>query len=301
MAAKKVGDFVENDQQGLPSLVVVMRRLAIYWMLCECALKLGVSGPDGWRAKSEKCEDEIDFLNRHMERLSSPTEKAAVQTRIQTLETQSEALNEEWQQALEVTDTCCELFCDAREFCRNELGIGDAELFNAALVGFDPLRLQPGQGPSKNRMTELAMLLSNLNLDKWKSQPWATPVRPSMRTAKRIAPDRLNEFIAQNLKGIDSTSNDEPPYLGLEFNDDLTVSRLGNAYKDSCRISLSLQQFRILKFIHGAGESGRTSGEMKAERFTSLKQEKTKINAKLIPIDLRFKIYEHKLVHVDSR
>ena len=118
----------------------------------------------------------------------------------------------------------------------------------------------------------------------------------------RIAKDGNQESTVSTTSSHDDTSKrrtDKEHYLGLLFHDDLTVSRLGNKYRDdgTCVISLSPQQFKILKFIHGAGENGWTKSEMDAQGFTSLKQEKTKINEKLIPVDLRFAKGEHKLIH----
>ena len=299
MVAEHISDVVGRDHQRVPSLVDVLCTLAAHWVLCECGMEIGKAGLDGWVKKGLRLGEEIDLLNVQIPIIESPTKKLAFQANLEQLEAQSKALNDEWGQAYAEADAYSEMFWDAREFCTKACGIGDNELFNAALVGFDPERLQPGQGPSKHRMTELAMLLSNLNRDKWESQPWANPTKPTMRTAKRVAPDRLNSFIVHHLKHVETTSIDEPPYLGLMFHDDSTVSRLGDAYKDkrTSVISLSPQQFKILKFIHGAGIIGRTKSEMDAEGFTSLKQEKTKINEKLIPLDLRFAIGEHKLIH----
>jgi hypothetical protein len=118
----------------------------------------------------------------------------------------------------------------------------------------------------------------------------------------RIAKDGNQESTVPGHEDSPKGRSGTEHYLGLLFHDDLTVSRLGDKYRDvgTCVISLSPQQFKILKFIHDAGEKGRTKSEMDAQGFTSLKQEKTKINEKLIPIDLRFKKGEHKLIHIGN-
>lgn len=178
VVAKQVRDVVGPDQ-GVPSLVEVLCTLAANWVLCECGVEIGKAGRDGWAKMGLQLGERIDFLNAHIPLLDSPSRKAACQAELEQLEAESNALNAEWGQAHGEADACCELFWAAREFCTRACGIGDNELFNAALVGFDPERLQPGQGPSKHRMTELVMLLSNMNRDKWKSQPWANATKPT--------------------------------------------------------------------------------------------------------------------------
>jgi hypothetical protein len=87
----------------------------------------------------------------------------------------------------------------------------------------------------------------------------------------------------------------DAPYLGVRF-DGFTITRDGYSPAQPVEIR-SPQQFKILKYIYDAGETGRTKSEMEAAGFTSLKQEKTKINDQLIPLDLRFEPGEHKLIH----
>ena len=86
-------------------------------------------------------------------------------------------------------------------------------------------------------------------------------------------------------------------YLGVRF-EGCIITRDGYSPAQPVEIT-SQQQLQILKFIYDAGEKGRLKNEMDDKGFTSLKQEKTKINEKLIPLDLRFKQQEHKLIHKD--
>lgn len=333
MVARHYNDVARRGHQRTTTLVDVLCKLANYWMRCECGAGIGIAGLDGWKKRGLELGERIDLLNTQMPVVKSPSKKSAMQAELATLKAESEALETDWAQASEEADAHSDLFGKARQFCTRACGLGDTELFNAALVGFDPDRLPPQFGPSKHRMTEITTLLKNLHPDTWNSQPWANPTRPTMRAAKRVGPNQLLSFIDQNLRSTAKTaehvgtesgpaaqddpllglnakvkttsvnsSTDTRPYLGLLFNDDFTVSRLGNDYQDkrTCVIALSRQQFQILKFIHEAGENGRTKSEMEAAGFTSLRQEKWKINDKLIPIDLRFKKREHKLIHIKN-
>lgn len=326
VVAEHFSDGVGRDHQGAPSLVDVLCTLAAHWVLCECGLEIGKAGRDGWAKEELRLSDEIDSLNDKIQRIKSPSRKAAKQNELEKLRAQSDAMNKEWGEAHEETDTYREMFSEACEFCRRKCAKGVHEVFNAALVDFDPTRLQPDQGPSEDRMLEMVSRLDNLHSAKWNTQRWSNLSKPTMRVAKRVAQNKRDSFIVRNLKHISTVAGpfeqdnplnglnadvkpasanpsiEDKSFLGLLFHDNLTVSRLGNDYKDkiTCVISLSPQQFQILKFIHGAGKNGRTKNEMDVAGFTSLKQEKTKINEKLIPVDLRFASGEHKLIHIGN-
>ena len=210
MVAKHVSDVVGRDHQGIPSLVDVLCTLAAHWALCVCAKEIRQSGLKGWAKKGLGLGEKINLLNAQIPVIESPSRKAAMQADLEELEAQSKALNEEWGQAYDEADACCELFWNAREFCTRACGIGDNELFNATLVGFDPTLLQPEQGPSEVRMSKIALLLNNLPRDEWKTQPWANPTKPTMTAAKRVAPNKLNSFIVRNLKSKAGT----PKHVG---------------------------------------------------------------------------------------
>jgi hypothetical protein len=169
-------------------------------------LEIGKSGHDGWAKEGLRLDEKIDSLNNRIPDIESPSKKAAMQADLEKLEAQSKALNEEWGQAQGEADAYRELFWTARVFCKNGFGIEDKEILNAALAGFDPGLLQPGQGPSQHRMTELAMLLSNLKRDIWESLPWANPAKPTMRAAKRVAQNKRDSFIFRNLKHVSTVS-----------------------------------------------------------------------------------------------
>ncbi len=202
VAAEQISNVEERYYPRVPSLVDVLCTLAANWALCECGVEIGKVGVDGWSKEGLRLGDEIDSLIAKIQQIGSPSRKATQQKKLEKLQAQSDTINKEWAEAHHESDVYRELFWDAREFCISELGIGDNELFNAALVGFNPDRLQLGQGPSKHRITELAMLLSNLKLDNWKTQRWANPAKPTMRAARRVTPEKLNSFIVQNLKQV---------------------------------------------------------------------------------------------------
>ncbi|MEJ7590122.1 MAG: hypothetical protein WKF77_01095 [Planctomycetaceae bacterium] len=78
------------------------------------------------------------------------------------------------------------------------------------------------------------------------------------------------------------------PFLGLVFHHDSTVSRLGDEYKGTFA-ALSPQGLVLLKFIHAAGERGRTKPEIIPAVIANagiLKSEKNRLNDDLIPLDL---------------
>jgi hypothetical protein len=313
VVAEHLSDGVGRDHQGAPSLVDVLCTLAAHWVLCECGLEIGKAGRDGWAKEGLQLDEKIDSLNTRIPDIESPSKKAAMPADLEKLEAQSKALNEEWGQTQGEADAYRELFWTAREFCKNRFGIGGKELLNAALVGFDPERLQPGQGPSQHRMTELAMLLSNLKRDIWESLPWANPTKPTMRVAKRVAQNKRDSFIVRNLKHISTVAGpfeqDNPlnglnaevkpasasplidivPYLGLRFHHDSTVSRIGSDYAHLPLIPLAPQPLKLLKFIHDAGERGRTVNELVPAIIANkriLTTEKSRLNLSEIDIDL---------------
>ncbi len=80
-----------------------------------------------------------------------------------------------------------------------------------------------------------------------------------------------------------------PSFLGLVFNSDLTVSRLGTEYRDILPIELSPQGLKLVRFIHDAGERGRTKNEIIPDIIAGsgiLKSEKDRLKNDLIPLDL---------------
>ena len=218
MSATDVRRVVEHNAQEVQSLVHVLSTLAAYWRLCECGLEIGRDGKDGWQQKCERLESELYPLQGKIERLEKlnkvttdpqqlmqqETELAELQAELSLLSTDIQAkeapIDAEWEQAHNETDAYRESFEDACEFCVKERGIGDIEVFNAALVGFNPSRLRLGQEPSKQRMSEIVSLLRNLQRHVWETQPWANPTKPTMRARRRVTPERLNLFNVRNLK-----------------------------------------------------------------------------------------------------
>ena len=228
MSAPDVCRVVEHNGQGMPSLVHVLSTLAAYWRLCECGLEIGRDGKDGWQQKCERLESELYPLQGKIERLEKlnkvttdprqlmqqETELAELQAELSLLSAEIQAkeapTQAEWEQAHNETDAYRELFWDAREFCVKACGIEDHEVFNAALVGFDPSQLKPGQEPSKQRMPEIVLLLRNLKRHEWETQPWANLTQPKMRARRRVTPDRLNLFNVRNLKESIADPNLQP-------------------------------------------------------------------------------------------
>jgi hypothetical protein len=198
--------------------------------------------------------------------------------------------------------------CEGNELF-NSLPMASRNNLNSVTIGIPPRRLFELLNDFARVFNELSLLEMSSKTVRSSLQENGFPYRPNEFFSLLEQFERLDQSFTDTT-GL-STSEDsnretnkkpEAPFLGLVFNDDLTVSRRGDEYKDNrtCVISLSPQQFKILKFIHGAGQNGRTKSEMEAEGFSSLKQEKTKINEKLIPIDLRFAIGEHKLIHIGN-
>ena len=218
MFAADVCRVVEHNGQGVPSLVHALSTLAAYWRLCECGLEIGRDGKEGWQQKCERLESElyplqgeIELLEKLIKETSDPprllqqeTKLGELQAKLSLLSTDIQAkeapIDAEWEQAHNETEVYRELLWDAREFCTKACGIGDNEVFNAALVGFDPSQLKPGQEPSKQRMPEIVSLLRNLQRHEWETQPWANPTKPTMRARRRVTPERLNLFNVRNLK-----------------------------------------------------------------------------------------------------
>ena len=218
MSETDVRQVVEHNGQGVQSLVHVLSWLAAYWRLCECGLEIGRAGKEGWQKKCERLESElyplqaeIELLEKLIKETSNPplmlqqeTKLGELQAKLSLLSTDIQAkeapIQAEWEQAHNETDAYRELFEDACEFCVKERGIGDIEVFNAALVGFNPSRLRPELEPSKQRMSEIVSLLKNLQRHEWETQPWANPTKPTMRARRRVTPERLNLFNVRNLK-----------------------------------------------------------------------------------------------------
>ncbi|MBL8815197.1 MAG: hypothetical protein JNL58_04140 [Planctomyces sp.] len=217
MSSTDVRRVVENNSQEAPSLVHVLSTLAAYWRLCECGLEIGRDGNDGWRQKCERLESELYPLQDKIECLEKlknvttdprqlmqqETELAELQAELFLLSADIQAkeapIEAEWEQAHNETEAYRELFWDAREFCVKACGIGEDEVFNAALVGFDPSQLKPGQEPSKQRMSEIVSLLRNLKRLEWETQPWADLPKPTILAARRVTPNRLKQFNVRNL------------------------------------------------------------------------------------------------------
>jgi hypothetical protein len=81
----------------------------------------------------------------------------------------------------------------------------------------------------------------------------------------------------------------EAPFLGLVFNHDSTVSRQGDDYKHIPPIPLAPQRLKLLKFIHEAGERGRTVAELVPRIVANkriLTSEKSRLDLSEIDIDL---------------
>lgn len=218
MSASEVRRGVEHNAQVGPSLVHVLSTVAAYWRLCECGLELGRDGTDGWQQKCERLEAELYPLQAKIERLeelSKLTSDAQLLMQQETelaefrgefsllcadIRAKEAPIEAEWEQAHDEAATYREMFWDAREFCAKACGIGDDEVFNAALVGFNPSQLMPGQEPSKQRMPEIVSLLRDLPREEWETQPWANPPKPVMRTIRRVTPERLKSFNVRTLK-----------------------------------------------------------------------------------------------------
>ena len=83
--------------------------------------------------------------------------------------------------------------------------------------------------------------------------------------------------------------NNTPPFLGLVFHHDSTVSRRGDEYKSVPPIQLTPQRLKLLKCLHDAGSRGRTKNELIPEIVMKpriLTSEKNRLNEDLIPLDL---------------
>jgi hypothetical protein len=86
----------------------------------------------------------------------------------------------------------------------------------------------------------------------------------------------------------ETSKKPEAPFLGLVFNHDSTVSRLGDAYKNK-KIRVEPQPLELLKFVHDGGPDGRTQiaiiSELRIDQ-KNLKSVKERVNSALISIDL---------------
>jgi len=304
-------DLVGHNPKRVPSLVEVLSTLAANWVGCECALEVGEYGPDGWNQKSMRLDDEIRSLSDQLSGIAESSKKAITQDEIEKVKAQLAAMDSEWEEVHEETGVHRTLFGDACEFCARECSVARNDLFKAAIGGFNPSSSMSEQGLSEVRLSEIVSRLHSLPRDRWQSEPWANCSRPRIRAVRRVTPEKRDSFISRNLRH-DSTASESlgqddsakeriyrVPYLGLLFNEDSTVSRLGDKYSNdgACVVSLSRQQFKILKFIHGGGKAGRTKSEMEAVGCTLARQEKNRLNKKLIPLDVRLAKGECKLIH----
>jgi hypothetical protein len=218
MSETEVRRVIAHNGDGVPSIVHALSTLADYWRRCACGFEIGRDGKDGWQQKCECLEAELYPLQGKIERLEELSKLTTDAQQLMQQETElaefraefsllcadilaKEApIDAEWEQAHDEAATYREMFWDAREFCAKACGIGDDEVFNAALVGFDPSQLMPGQEPSKQRMPEIVSLLRNLPREEWETQPWANPPKPVMRTIRRVTPERLRSFNVRTLK-----------------------------------------------------------------------------------------------------
>lgn len=249
MSEADVRRVVAHNRQDLQSLVHVLSQVAAYWRLCECGLEIGRAGKDGWQQKCERLESElyplrseIELLEGRITETNSPRrllqyerKLAKLRDKLSLLSTDIQAkeapIQAEWEQAQNEAEHYRELFRDAREFCKDKTGIGDTELFNAALVGFDPGQLKPGQEPSKQRMSEIVLLLRSLQGHEWETQMWVNLPKPTMRAARRVAPNKLNLFNVRNLIGSISDSASVP--VGPRFA--RPTERVPDEYKEQGR------------------------------------------------------------------
>ncbi len=178
----------------MSSLVHVLKSLAAKWVLCECGLRVGTVGNDGWEKKGLRLASAIDSLNAQISRIRKPAKIAEMQAELAKLEAESAALTDEWSSAIEETDELSRLFDDACDFCvMNGCG-GSKEIFNAALVGFDSSQLKDEQEPSKQRMSDIVKLLKNLSCDEWETQPWANPIKLKMRSRRQVSLQAKQSF-----------------------------------------------------------------------------------------------------------
>jgi hypothetical protein len=200
VVAEHFSDGVGRDHQRVASLVDVVCTLAANWVLSEYGKKIKEAGIDGWAKKGLGLGEKIDLLIADIRCIECPSKKAAKQADLEKLEAQSKALNEEWRKAYDEARACEKLFLEAREFSKSTCNVDDDELFNAALVRFRSELLQPGQEPSKRRMSKIKSLLKNVQPDEWKTKPWANLTAPTMIVARRVTPDKLNSFIVQELR-----------------------------------------------------------------------------------------------------
>lgn len=107
----------------------------------------------------------------------------------------------------------------------------------------------------------------------------------------RVARDgnKESDVVADVTPPSASPSIDKGPYLGLVFHHDSTVSRIGSDYEHIPSISLAPQPLKLLKFIHDAGQRGRTVNELVPAIVATkriLTTEKNRLNLSEIDIDL---------------
>ena len=109
VVAEHISDVVGCNPQGVPSLDDVLSTLAAYWVLCGCGIEILDSECNGLERKIDSLRDQIPQIEATYDKEAMPPELAI-------LEAQSEALNDEWEQAHDEADAYCEMFGEACEF-----------------------------------------------------------------------------------------------------------------------------------------------------------------------------------------
>jgi hypothetical protein len=175
----------------------VLGTLATNWVTCECAMRIANHGLDGWQKKIPQVDAEIDRLNAQLEVVESASKKDELTAKRETLKAQSQALFDEWKKADEETDDYRILFRDALSFCNEECpGLNENhdfdDLFIASLFDFTPQQIS-----HEAKFAESLEFVDKCPRDKWDSQPWANPVKPTMKAARRVAPNHRQSFITQ--------------------------------------------------------------------------------------------------------
>ncbi len=118
-------------------------------------------------------------------------------------------------------------------------------------------------------------------------------LRRSAANEETIAEDEVTNAesseASHQLSKVHIDSNIDIPFLGLVFNHDSTVSRRGLNYDSVPAIPLPPQPLKLLKFVHEAGQKGRTQNEILTSleiSSRSLATEKNRLKDSLIPIDV---------------
>ena len=105
----------------------------------------------------------------------------------------------------------------------------------------------------------------------------------------RLEFQKLAASTASKPSTADPGNEDSDPFLGLVFHHDSTVTRLGDDDKHIPPIALAPQPLKLLKFIHEAGQRGRTVNEIVPAIVATkriLTTEKSRFNLAEIDIDL---------------